>query len=296
MFSVGLDEFENLILYAQLIAAKIVNNKPIIYPDPWNSLGRPGESVCFYSDFNNNKDAGQHSRVGRRRSWDARDARFATPPLLAGEEVKEIIFGSLLGDAKIEMPPRCLNARFGFTQSLDKKEYFLSVLNSLDEICSGKYREMSYLDQRTGKTYANLNFWSKSLPLLNEFYFSFYSDLCISNVHSPGQKSRQGAKGKKKVKIVPVDLSLLTPLALAHWVMQDGAIGSSKGLYLCTDSFTHVEVTRLSQYLINTYDIKCSIHKAGKNYRIYILVQSLEKIKFIILPFMHKTMTYKLGV
>jgi LAGLIDADG DNA endonuclease family len=73
-------------------------------------------------------------------------------------KVKEIIFGSLLGDAKIELPPRGLNARFGFTQSVDKKEYFLSVLNSLDEICSGKYREMFYLDKRTNKTYTNLNF------------------------------------------------------------------------------------------------------------------------------------------
>jgi hypothetical protein len=105
MFSVGLDEFDTLILYSQLIVAKIENNKSFI-----------------------------------------------------SNEVKEIIFGSLLGNAKIEMPPRGLNARFGFTQSLDKKEYFLSVLNSLCEICSGKYREMSYLDQRTGKTYTNLNF------------------------------------------------------------------------------------------------------------------------------------------
>jgi hypothetical protein len=30
MFSVGLDEFENLIIYTQLIAAKIENNKPCI--------------------------------------------------------------------------------------------------------------------------------------------------------------------------------------------------------------------------------------------------------------------------
>jgi len=73
-------------------------------------------------------------------------------------EVKEIIFGSLLGDGKLELPPRGKNARFGFTQSLDKKEYFLSVLNSLTGISTGKYREMSYLDQRTGKTYSNLNF------------------------------------------------------------------------------------------------------------------------------------------
>jgi LAGLIDADG DNA endonuclease family len=145
MFSVGLDEFENLILYAQLIAAKIENNQPFISPDKFHSLGRAGESACFYSDFNNNNNKNK-------------DASLATPPLIAGEEVKEIIFGSLLGDAKIELPPRGLNARFGFTQSLDKKEYFLSVLNSLGEICSGKYREMSYLDNRTGKTYANLNF------------------------------------------------------------------------------------------------------------------------------------------
>lgn len=73
-------------------------------------------------------------------------------------EVKEVLFGSLLGDGKIELPPRGLNARFGFTQSLDKKDYFLSVLNSLAEISSGKYREMFYLDKRTGKTYTNLNF------------------------------------------------------------------------------------------------------------------------------------------
>jgi LAGLIDADG DNA endonuclease family len=108
MFSVGLDEFENLILYSQFIGAKLENkenNQPFI-----------------------------------------------------STQIKEIIFGSLLGDGKLELPPKGLNARFGFTQSLDKKDYFLSVLNSLGEICSGKYREMSYLDKRTDKTYTNLNF------------------------------------------------------------------------------------------------------------------------------------------
>ena len=194
-------------------------------------------------------------------------------------EVKEIIFGSLLGDAKLELPPtpggRGLNARFGFTQSLDKKDYFLSLLNSLSEISSGKYREISYLDKRTGKTYTNLNFWSKSLPVLNEFYSNFYAG---------------------KVKIVPIDLNLLTPHALAHWIMQDGSRGSSKGLYLCTDSFTFTDVQRLSQYVSNRFDIKCSIHKSGGNYRIYILAKSVETVKIHILPFMHNTMTYKLGV
>jgi len=194
---------------------------------------------------------------------------------LISDKTKEIIFGSLLGDAKLELPPRGLNARFGFTQSVDKKDYFLSVLNSLEEISSKKYRETSYLNKRTGKTYTNLNFWSKSLPILNEFYLKFYDG---------------------KVKIVPLDLSLLTPIALAHVIMQDGSRGSSKGLYLCTDSFTYADVQRLSQYLIKKYNLKCSIHKSGGNKRIYILAKSVETIKTIVLPFMHKSMTYKLGV
>jgi hypothetical protein len=41
--------------------------------------------------------------------------------------------------------------------------------------------------------------------MLNEFYFSFYLSQCLKR-----------GKGKKKVKTVPLDLSLLTPLALAH--------------------------------------------------------------------------------
>ena len=61
--------------------------------------------------------------------------------------------------------------------------------------------------------------------------------------------------------------------------MQDGSRGTSKGLYICTDSFTHADVQRLCQYLSNKYDIKCSIHKSGGNYRIYILAKSVETSK-----------------
>lgn len=234
MFSVGLDEFENLILYSQLIAPAQKLEANI----------KPSISI----------------------------------------EVKEILFGSLLGDGKLELPPRGLNARFGFIQSLEKKDYFLSVLNSLGDLCSGKYREYSYFDKRTGKTYTSLNFWTRALPVLNEFNLKFYSPV----EPSLGRGSQ--------IKIVPQDLSLLTPIAIAHWTMQGGSRGTSKGLYLCTDSFTYADVLRLSKYLNNKYNLKSSIHKAGGNYRIYILAKSVETVKILILPFMHKTMKYKLGV
>ena len=39
-------------------------------------------------------------------------------------------------------------------------------------------------------------------------------------------------------------------------------------------------------------NIKCSIHKAGKFYRIYILAKSVETVKLLIMPFMHYSMNY----
>lgn len=190
-------------------------------------------------------------------------------------QIKEIIFGSLLGDGKLEMGPRSLNARFGFTQSEDKKDYFIYFCNSLCPLFTVKYRKNSYFDKRTGKTYTNLNFWTKTLPMLNDFYNIFYIN---------------------KIKVVPNDLLLLTPIALAHWIMQDGSRGTSRGLYICTDSFTLNEVKHLVDYLNNNYKLKCSIHKANKNYRIYILAKSVKTVKDIILPYMHDSMLYKLGI
>lgn len=186
--------------------------------------------------------------------------------------MNEILFGCLLGDGKMEMAPRAVNARFGFTQSESKKDYFLSVCYS---VSSGKYWESSYNDKRTGKTYKSLSFWTRSLPIFNDFYQMFYVD---------------------KVKVVPEDLSLLTPLALAHWIMQDGSRGTSKGLYICTDNFSYVDVKRLSLYLKDKYGIRTSVHKAGKNYRVYILAKSVNTVENLVLPFFHKSMLYKLGI
>jgi hypothetical protein len=74
------------------------------------------------------------------------------------DHTKEIIFGSLLGDGRLELPPRGTNARFGFTQAEGQRDYFIFVCESLSTVCSAKYREYSYVDKRTGKTYKSLNF------------------------------------------------------------------------------------------------------------------------------------------
>lgn len=78
--------------------------------------------------------------------------------------------------------------------------------------------------------------------------------------------------------------------------MQDGSRGTANVLYICTDSFLLADVKRLTQYLNETYGIKCSIYKAGKNYRIYILVKSVKTVKDLVFPYMHESMLYKLGI
>lgn len=195
----------------------------------------------------------------------------------SNNNIKEILFGSLLGDGKLEKGPRSINARFGFTQGDKNKEYFLFIFNNLSKLCSVKYREQTYLDVRTGKKYKSLNFWTKSLPILTELYNIFY----LNNI-----------------KIVPNDkeLSLLSPIALAHWIMQEGSRGTSKGLYICTDSYTQTDVKRLVDYISKRYKISCSIHKSHGKYRIYILAKSVPILRDIIIPYMHQSMLYKLGI
>lgn len=78
--------------------------------------------------------------------------------------------------------------------------------------------------------------------------------------------------------------------------MQDGSRGTCRGLYLCTDSFTQLEVQRLVDYLKNKYNIKCTIHKINGRYRIYVLAKSVQVVIDLVLPYMHETMLYKLGI
>jgi len=281
MYSVGLDEKDDLILYNLFILTELyyitINNKAsfIIFDFLLNNkllsifwlilLQR----IIKYIIKGNNQNIRKEFSSDIKESNSINDLKNTSPLL-------EIVFGSLLGDGKLEMPPRGKNARFGFTQGKNNESYFLSVLNLLSPICSGKHRENSYLDKRTGKVYTSLNFWSKALPLLNEFYYNFYT--------------------ADKLKVVPLDLSLLTPLALAHWIMQDGSKGTCRGLYLCTDCYSFDDVKRLSLYLTDKYNIKSSIHKSNGNHRIYILAKSVEQVRVLVWPYMHNSMLYKLGL
>lgn len=77
--------------------------------------------------------------------------------------------------------------------------------------------------------------------------------------------------------------------------MGDG-VARPYGLQLCTDSYPLPDVVRLMNVLTIRYQLVCTLHKKRENqYRIYISSKSIPRLKEIISPHMHDSMSYKLG-
>ena len=157
---------------------------------------------------------------------------------------------------------------------MDRDLYVLTSYFSLSHYCSS----LPYIvkSNRKGKDLFALEFSTRYLPCLNELYLLFYKD---------------------KVKVIPnIIYDLLTPVALAHWIMGDGAI-LNKGLVLCTDSFTIQEVITLMNVLKIKYDINSTIQGIkNQRPRIYILQESMPKMINIVRPYFLPSMLYKFNL
>jgi len=72
----------------------------------------------------------------------------------------------------------------------------------------------------------------------------------------------------------------------------------SKGISICTDSYTIQDVVRLMNVLILRYELKCTLHKTNNNkgYRIYISRNSVAWVVKIVLPYLIPSMYYKVGI
>ena len=198
-------------------------------------------------------------------------------------ELKEIIFGSLLGDGSLEKSLKSKNARFKFSQTIKAKDYFLQLYSIFKPFFTPNYSfaNYNYLDKRTDNSYTTLSFTTRALPLFTEFYSQFYFN---------------------NIKQAPDSLILLTPLALAHWITQDGSFHKgSKGIYLCTDNFKASDTIRLATYLTDKFGLKCTTHKAPKgsgeeSLRIYISATSLKLVQTLVSKHMHPSFLYKIGL
>jgi LAGLIDADG DNA endonuclease family protein len=77
--------------------------------------------------------------------------------------------------------------------------------------------------------------------------------------------------------------------------MDDG-YNSSKGLYLCTESFTESENALLIEALKTNFNLTCGLHKHTNGFRIYIWSSSKEDLIKLVKPFFIPSLYYKLDI
>lgn len=185
-----------------------------------------------------------------------------------------VIIGLLLSDGWIGKGNISeINARLELHQSLANFNYLWAVFLILSPFCSTvPYFRKSF---RNGIPLFSLNLYTRALPCFTIIWKMFYLN---------------------RNKIIPLDIfHYLTPVALAHWIMGDGA-KYGNGLQLCTDSYSLNEVTLLLNVLIIRYRFNCSIRTLPNNkYRIIIKSSSMNDLRNAVSPFMVFSMMYKIN-
>jgi len=97
------------------------------------------------------------------------------------------------------------------------------------------------------------------------------------------------------VKVIPFNIaSLLTPIALAQWIADDGFFRN--GLALQTDSYTRNEVNLLIEALILNFGIEIRVRLEKQNPVIYIPSSQMDLVRSIVLQHLDPYTYYKIGL
>lgn len=103
---------------------------------------------------------------------------------------------------------------------------------------------------------------------------------------------------KNGKKIISPDIEkYITPLALAIFIMDDGG-WANPGVRIATNNFKLEEVQFLVEILKKKYNIDSTVQKIGtiNQYSIYIKGSSIPTLQKLILPYLHTSIYYKLGL
>jgi len=202
---------------------------------------------------------------------------------------KDTIIGTTLGDNHIRRSSKTslVSLTYGYYNKI-YSNFVLSKLKNLSNQVSAK--ENKNLDTRYNKIRFSYSFSIRGLSSLISFG-NLFTKLIIKD-------------GKEVfVKVIPsfnIMYELLTPGALAFWIMDDGHNYKRGGITLCTDSFTLIEVQTLIKVLEQKFKLSCTLHKKKNKigtsyyYRIYIRSCSLPLLHSLVSEYMLTEMMYKI--
>lgn len=207
-------------------------------------------------------------------------------------DVISVLVGCLLGDAHAKISKTKIpGTSFRFKQSGRHKDYlfflydFFSTRGYCPDTGPREYKTILINSEGTKKTYYGYEFNVFTFSSLNWLYNLFY------------------VNGVKTIQ--PELINYLTPKSLAFLIMDNGCwVAGSKSVRIATNNFTRDEVALLVDMFSTKFGLNCTIQllsKKGGNtpkdkYSIYIKVDSLPRLRELVLPHMHPKMLYKLGL
>ena len=198
------------------------------------------------------------------------------------EDVTSVIIGSLLGKSIINTKPRDgtrivlrLKSNMEYVQWIYNFFFARGYCSNLEP---RMYKRVLKNKGSDDKTHYGYEFNTYTFRSFNWIHKMFY---------------------KKGVKYINVDLvpKYITPLALAIWISDDGG-WAKPGVRIATNSFNLKEVEFLVKVLQSKFGLDCTIQtlKPSGNCNIYIKGSSVPKLRELILPYLHTSMHYKLGL
>ena len=191
------------------------------------------------------------------------------------EEVISIVIGSLLGDSYANS--RTIEGtRICYRQSDKHSDYLFWLYDFFYTrgYCSN-LKPRKYTRKLKDMEYYGYEFNTFTFRSFNWIHKLFYK------------------KGTKYIN--PQLEQYLTPLALAIWIMDDGCWANS-GVRIATNCFKLEEVKLLVNMLTKLYNLNCTVQTIDGRYSIYITKECMPKLRDILLPYMHPSMKYKLGL
>lgn len=169
------------------------------------------------------------------------------------ERQKNVIVGSLLGDANLYHNHQCPQQNWGFAKlqskidinGFDKISYVNWHVMELHPYSLGICKRMSNLH---GKKFPGYKYYTHAHPVFTELSKQWYK--------RDGNGNLIFNKYGKIIKIVPSDIKL-TPLALCVWYIDDGYnCQKDANVTLCTNGFTVDECEFLRERLDQDLNIK----------------------------------------
>jgi len=201
--------------------------------------------------------------------------------LKLNDEQREVLIGTLLGDASMSFRKGKPHYSVKFEQKAERQVYINHLYEIFEPYVGAppvpRFIKGEECDNKI-KSYWFRTYEHKSLI----FYYNFFYKI----------------KDGKKVKVVPKTIhKFLTARALAYWFMDDGTFnwnGTTKSYLFCTQGFQQFECQRLCEALKGNFQISASVHKDKDKWRIYILATSSNLFRDLIRPYVHSEFYYKL--